>query len=189
MLPMPCARARRRREREKIRARTEASDDRGQRFPIEREIRGTETRDKGDDLARDAFHIFRNEPEKSGGSSPPRRSIERGAFPLSFQVFDRERREDKTQKREEISLVLLTVLSDSINPVVRSTCGGFCALTTVNCAPPRLLRVVVVDFLREMREKASRLVKTRIISRHPHRRFVSNSKRERQRERENKRNL
>jgi len=51
----------------------------------------------------------------------------------------------------------LTVLSDSINPVVRSTCGGFCALTTVNCAPR--LRIVV-DFLEEMRKKASRLVKT-----------------------------
>ena len=78
-------------------------------------------------------------------------------FLFLFKFFNRKRREDKTQKREEISLVLLTVLSDSINPVVRSTCGGFCALTTVNCAPR--LRVVV-DFLREMREKASRLVKT-----------------------------
>ena len=47
----------------------------------------------------------------------------------------------------------LTVLSDSINPVVRSTCGGFCALTTVNCAPR--LRIVVDFFERDEKKGIS----------------------------------
>jgi hypothetical protein len=75
--------------------------------------------------ARDAsFHIFRNKPEEEEEES----LIVKPA--LAFSSLNEKKR---ITRGNSLSLSL-TVLSDSINPVVRSTCGGFCALTTVNCA-------------------------------------------------------
>jgi len=74
----------------------------------------------------------------------------------------------------------LTVLSDSINPVVRSTCGGFCALTTVNCAPR--LRIVVDFFERD--EKKGISVSKDVSFRVTHTDVLFPIRREKDRERE-----
>ena len=111
--------------------------------------------------ARDAsFHIFRNKPEEEEESLVVKPA-------LAFSSLNEKKR---ITRGNSLSLSL-TVLSDSINPVVRSTCGGFCALTTVNCAlrlfihyrrfEKILKKALLVNIIR------ARFQREKNVSRHP----------------------
>lgn len=81
-----------------MRARTEASDDRGQRFPIEREIRGTETRDKGTTSRAMLSTSFETNQKKA--VVVRRREDRARRFSSFFSSFSTEREERIKRKNE-----------------------------------------------------------------------------------------